>query len=674
MTSPSVTTSPAPEPSAPLASRLRWLLGAGVGAWATLCGFAAFVLIQGKLELSGPPVEGRGASSPVFEFVLGIAAAALVSFVAESLHERIKEGPRAATVTFPRVLVLMLLLAVFEVFASAGHEMVDHLVKTPLATIAADVRTAVAPATPAATAVSPARPPRPVDPFAEVVLLVGLWASVSAVLGLRLMGLVRDLPANFRSVGRGALEGLLAGFLVAPLIVVGVFLAVRLGVHVTTDPKDGGAGILATLVLMAGLAVAGWAWGRSHRRLAAVILVAVIAYVVRALDQDLARLGTVAVLAALVWGVPATVLGALAPLLRTRAEEPRLWGGLAAGTALLLMLLTVWRLKNPVFYAVAVGIALIAAVFFFWRGSPARLRFYWPLLAIAMAAMVSTLTFVVQYATFMGVLAQFHALNAVPVFRPSPIDRLQAALGEFAQGPDYENKKIQELVRRARDFSRMPRDRQLVQLPVIQATIKEVDQSLRDETAAYYKSGRMKGVITRDEVEDLYGALAAAVNAKVGPERVGRLELLLAKATELLETERARLARAPVSPLRERARAAGVVLPDPLEPFEHLRSDVEREVRVARGEAAPVAPVKVDRRDIGIRVVIPMAAPLTDLGAARAQLAKVSAEAEALQLWLTGPTARALELTLVGSFGFWMTVGLLAAWNMAFPLADAAEE
>jgi hypothetical protein len=69
-----------------------------------------------------------------------------------------------------------------------------------------------------------------------------------------------------------------------------------------------------------------------------------------------------------------------------------------------------------------------------------------------------------------------------------------------------------------------------------------------------------------------------------------------------------------------------------------------------------------------------MAAPLTDLGAARGQLAKVSAEAEALRQWLTGPTARALELTLVGSFGFWMTVGLLAAWRIAFPPADAPEE
>lgn len=666
-------TSPAPGPAAPLSGQIRWVLGAGVGAWATVCGFAAFVLIQNKLGLSEPPAGGHAVSSHLLEFVLGIAAAALVSFIAESLHERIKEGRRAATVTFSRVLVLMLLLAVFELFAFAGHEMVEHLVKTPLATLAADVRTAVAPATPTSAAAPLVRPPRRVDPFAEVLLLVGLWASVSAVLGMRLTRLVvRDLPGDLRSVGRGALEGLFAGFLVAPLIVVGVFLAVRLGVHVTTDPQDGGAGILATLVLMAGLAVGGWAWGRSRLPLATLILVAVIAYEVWALDQDLERLGTVAVLAALIWGVPATVLGALAPLLRARAEEPRLWGVLAAGTALLLMLLTLWRLENPVFYAVAVGIALIGL--FFWKGPRAPLRLYWPLLAIAMAAMVSTLTVVVQDATYMGVLVQFHALNAVPLFRPSPIDRLQAALGEIAQGPDYENKEIQELVRQARDFSQMPRDRQLARLPAIQATSKAVDRYLRAETAAYYKAGRMRGVGARQEVDDLYGALADAVTPEVAPDRPARLDRLLAKATELLETERARLARAPASPLREQARAAGLTLPDPLEPFEHLWGDVERELRIARGKAALDAPIKVDRQDIGIRVVIPKAVLLTDLGAARSQLTQVQAEAEGLQRWLAGPTARVLELTLVGSFGFWMTVGLLAAWNVAFPPGHPREE
>jgi hypothetical protein len=760
-------------PAPAVRRRIRWL-GALVGAWAILTGFAVFVLLQGEF--------GSAAALPrtaVRTFLLGLFVAALVSLVAEYLHDRIKEGAAAAPLTVPRVLVLMLLLSMFEIFASAGYEVVRYLAPSPHHGQSATVRIrqAVEPGIGGGGAATPDPVPS-VGPLAELALLGTLWAVVAAVLGLRLTRIVlAGLPGDLRSVWRGARQGSFAGFLVAPAVVVGYTLAVRLAVHLhalTLGPRGSRPGALLVLAVLAVLVAAGWAWRRGRIRTAALCLGLVLVYAMATLDQERERLWTMGVLAALVWGVPALVLGALAPLLRARADEPRLWGLLATGTALLLGALTWWKLENPVFYWVAVGVALIGL--FFLVRPRASLRDYWPLFAIAMAAMVSSLMFLAQYATFLGVLVQFHAVHALPGLRPirsmgsgprSPRSRTsRRSIWTRSSGIWSARRATSRGCHATASWTGCPRSGRRSSTSTTASgasaspsiaprgcggspdlprwSTRCTRRSPRPSRCGTGRSssspcsrGRTSSSTTRrraappaggsalqrqlralDEREahgpdvrqletDLwqFAQLPPHQRGHDGPCLLCRVDSLLSAAGYRVESRNLPLPRpSPFDPpgarrvtrllelreqiLRETSAPGSVALtpprppagapavrpispdlklPDPLEEYEQLRAAVAQELRIALQQEPPGAPVRVDPASIGVRVTFPAAARLGTLDRARVQLTRARDQAQHLQEWLEGPSARLLELALVGAFGFWMTVGRLAAWRIAFP-------
>ena len=63
----------------------------------------------------------------------------------------------------------------------------------------------------------------------------------------------------------------------------------------------------------------------------------------------------------------------------------------------------------------------------------------------------------------------------------------------------------------------------------------------------------------------------------------------------------------------------------------------------------------------------PSVTRLSRLAEIREQLTEVQSAAQDLKQWWTAPPAVTLELSLVGSFGFWVTVALLAAWSLTEP-------
>jgi len=70
---------------------------------------------------------------------------------------------------------------------------------------------------------------------------------------------------------------------------------------------------------------------------------------------------------------------------------------------------------------------------------------------------------------------------------------------------------------------------------------------------------------------------------------------------------------------------------------------------------------------LGGVVMFPSALRAARLAEVRQQLVEIQTSAEDLKQWWTASPAVTLELSLVGSFGFWVTVALLAAWSVTEP-------
>jgi hypothetical protein len=232
------------------------------------------------------------------------------------------------------------------------------------------------------------------------------------------------------------------GFLGAPLAMLGAVLLGRALASAWLFVADTGGwmrhvdwiadqGWLAALAmkpvrLLGGLWTAGWlgkvvlvvavvgvvaaALDRRDRSPVAVVLVlALLAVVAVPLLADLGGLGTLLGLAALVWGIPATAIGLVAPLLERPSEHPRLWGFVAFGGAAVLSALTLARLGPAWLLAPAVLLA-VAGVLFRREGGPEP---FWPLLALCGGMLVAGSTWLRHEATTHGVFQRFHALNDV---------------------------------------------------------------------------------------------------------------------------------------------------------------------------------------------------------------------------------------------------------------------
>jgi len=89
----------------------------------------------------------------------------------------------------------------------------------------------------------------------------------------------------------------------------------------------------------------------------------------------------------------------------------------------------------------------------------------------------------------------------------------------------------------------------------------------------------------------------------------------------------------------------------------------------AEKSESPHRPAKPPHRETNYAIAtsFPSAARLSRLGEIRQQLTEVQSSAEELKQWWSAPPAVTLELSLVGSFGFWVTVALLAAWSLTEP-------
>jgi len=120
-------------------------------------------------------------------------------------------------------------------------------------------------------------------------------------------------------------------------------------------------------------------------------------------------------LAAVLWAVPGWLLGSLTPLFRRVATHTRNWAFIGYGSALLLMIATLWA---RAWWPLIPALAALAVGYMFQRGS--LVYEYWPFAALCVAAGVCGATSIAQHVTFTSEVRDLHAID---VLRPLASDQ-----------------------------------------------------------------------------------------------------------------------------------------------------------------------------------------------------------------------------------------------------------
>ena len=618
------------------------------GAWGVLTGFAIFILLHRTRDVAPRT------------FWLGLAAAVVASFVVESLRESVRGRTGLGTPVSSRIaqgLGTVLVLAVFELFVLAAHSAAD-LASHPREV--EELRNAIlGPVLEDAAGAT-----------RDLLVVAGLWvlagAAVGAVLGALVVRPGRG-PGMRRELRAGAI-GALAGAAAAPLAVVGyillwrVILALRLAffdpsalarrLTAFVDPTSLGvydppatwygaalrlaARISAAWVLVPplGLAVGGalvaavvvglrWKRWWPLLVLAALLLPGIAAPLLRD-ARDLLRLPF---MAAVVWIAPAAVLGLAAPLLERPAERSRWWSSIAAALGISVALITLLRLHDARYLLLTLGLFGVAALLA-PRGSVEE---FWPALALCLAILVTGLSVVVVHltASFHEVLAGVSRVNALPAepqgnWRPKVLADDLRTLDETAM-PAWAGWYRRQLVDR---YAAAGLDERLTVL---------------DEVTAR---------IPRDRRETFSRLDAMARN----------------KQRALREAHGDAARRLPLY------RSLDGVASAPSEGLWPILSEEYYEARDRAGQPFWEGYARqVDAIRARLEALDTLAAGLAGL---RAEAMRQSDRDSAQRRWAETGIVQRLEVALAGSTAFWITVGVLAAWqaqrrgSARYPLAE----
>lgn len=290
------------------------------------------------------------------------------------------------------------------------------------------------------------------DRSTNLIVLGLLWMFAGGALGWILAGAIFDRRERGEHPSRkGALRGLIAALGVAPAFVVAYVLLLRLGTLIhdaiyfnhelhylweanAYPPTDMFSSTLIPTLLrldaymhhpwitagvalgLTGMLAIFWYFfgkrsGLSQAQRWGLFAISVVACALLGIVFD-ANIPFIYLLVGLVWVTPAVFIGMCGPYLRTGAPLPQAWGMISMVTGIALVALTLLRLKWEAIplWLCAPGIVLIATGIVMRAGL--RLEQYWPLGALALGLAVCGMSAVVQRATFLGVLSDVHELNA----------------------------------------------------------------------------------------------------------------------------------------------------------------------------------------------------------------------------------------------------------------------
>jgi hypothetical protein len=425
-----------------------------MGGFGVLMGFATFVLVQD--ESHKPEQES------IWIFIIGLIAAALTSFVIELVRARVEEQEHKP-LNVGRCLGLLILLGIFELFvtgadslarfAFAGHQ---SLMLNGLFSVADTTKL------PADYALSKG---------AEMCYFAGLWIVLGCATGWAASrALPHSPPVSSRRTlitsGISMLKGVVAVALLAFAYVCiarlagttyvllfhsmdynpkfalllssqtstnpvfGVISAISIGLASAMESvahlgKLGGLGVIGVLIatwLGLGALVANSdrvvKWRALHGILVlgfvgALLLIALGPFATNGLQFS--QLMNIVFACACIWLAPVIVLSVLAPALRAPSHNPRVWGLLAFGVAVVLLIIIWGRLSIPaerILGYLAIALLIFTAVFFL-RG--ASLREFWPLAALIVAAGTYEVAMALAKLTVLSTYKSFALLQSAPV-------------------------------------------------------------------------------------------------------------------------------------------------------------------------------------------------------------------------------------------------------------------
>jgi 3-methyladenine DNA glycosylase Tag len=697
----------------PKAQRRAAWVAAAMGAWGVLCGWLVFVKVLAE--------EEEKLSLGVFVFALLVAS--LVGLVSETMQELIKGGRgdevdgrdapllRVIARDSPRIVFLIVMIALFDLYSDAGSDFVkawgkgrlqgmfEHTLLPPLEGVGK-------------------------PPWLDFVVMVLLWTAVGAVVAYVLArGVIGQTGVRRRQAQAGLAAGLLAGCVAAPAGVLLYILLLRVVTvvylilfehakwdkylsHLASWSIPWGLPVYALdwlahvpytflrIPYVGGLAVLGavaWLLHAGFRQrdnvLLRILLVGGALVVVAPLGADLGNLLLLLAFAALIWSVPGAVLGMSVPYLKRPSRRPRIWGPLALFMGGALALLTWYRLTDSGFY-VAAFLLLFAGWLLLRSG---RIEDYWPLLALCVAMVICGVTSVFQQITFIGVFERVHAVNSLPhdVRANVYTTRLQEDRVRFIQehlsktgllAPEHPY--VTEIKARVGELDKLPVEEQLARIDGgLPREIEEKKMLVVDSVwrALYWSPpptnqhsllAGLYGKSLKQRLSEIDAGLAAEV------EEAGRLPL--EEQLKKIEELKARVeAAANVEPApgdcSARTSPAGLTFPGPAwsEPpcvYRRAAEGLDRrreylEMMLVRRQYPPEVYSPIH---FGLRSV-PNTTELLDalrdgLLQRRERLAARLTALEAKRRWEEERIAQKLELSLTGSLGFWVTVGLLAGW------------
>jgi hypothetical protein len=398
------------------------------GAFGIASGFAVFVLWLDEIS-RGP-----------YKFVVALVVAVLVSFTFESLREEL-EGRRQRWYV-PRLLVLVVLLTMAELFVMGFHSMVlvtpTRLRDTLESLLGAEVQEWHA--------------------IAIIAVWLVLGAAIAVGLGATIFKASCEIPEDeplswdrpavwgkpmLRSAVRGGLTGALAG----PMCMLTYIFAVRFTFEYQWILKQhdkwqehlrgalqkveqpgwtwfvwlptkaiqlldhafsvfGQFGPLLTLIVL--IALLTLCARLQAERTFFVLLAAVALVYIYPLFSESTRTLRLAGLMAYIWAVPGLLLGAITPWLKRPSGYPKLWGVVAFGAAGVLV---IGALAVPWFIAPAIVFGALGL----WFRRGVAVEQYWAVLALSVATNVFGATHLVARADFFHIQQDSFALTTVPL-------------------------------------------------------------------------------------------------------------------------------------------------------------------------------------------------------------------------------------------------------------------
>ncbi len=642
------------EPALDPKMQRRWIAGicAFTGFWGILTGFAVFILIR------------TGDFSNPLTFVVGLCVAAAASFVVEALRESVRgEITVRPTRRVGSIVGTIVTLIVFELFILAVHNAADIFGDD--ATVEALRDALLGPV--ARTSAS-----APID----LIVLAVIWLVTGTIVGLALgLLIVRepgDQPLRERIV-RGGATGVVAAIVAAPVLVFVYVLLWRLGLAVqlaftdqttlaahyasimlrvgemhvdgpaTIVPYAGifvvfgflklwlwsTAGKIAVVALIATLVIVGRRFG--EWRPLGIVLAGCAAGVVAPLFADIGDVVRLALLAAVVWFVPGLVLGLAAPLLEEPSDRARFWSAIATLLGAIVAVLTIVRwhdLASRDALFVTLAIAFFGSALLFTRFRD--LREFWPALALCLATIAASLTFLLVSltASFQGVLAEVASIDSLPasIEPANDVRKLDADVAGVA------------IAWHASARGESPTD----DPSALADAFRNVDTLSRADRDALIEAQRGALLALRTHAEAQLVAVAQRAGSPVSLTAAGANDdATVIRFRDAFERREDAMSDADLA--RYRASTS-----------ERVRKQISDDDLQREHDAVDVR-IAVDR-------VLTTGAVLADVAAIEAEDATTEQHAADERRFSASAVPEQLEGCLAGSFAFWVTVGLLSGW------------